>query len=132
MKAMIRRFDVRHRVSISVFLLTWFFVWGICPWENPSATAQPLRAVHVGHGHREGDDTHHASKGSEHGCTGSISYTKKSEDSRYPLHAVAPLISLLAVASPPIGFDRHPYFFESTFLPKQLTEYYQLYSVYRI
>jgi len=55
-----------------ILLLVWFFVWGICPWDNNSAAAQPIMATHAGHGHQEMDDTHHASKGVEHSCVGAI------------------------------------------------------------
>ena len=58
-------------------LLVWFFVWGVCPWDDNSAAAQTLITAHAGHGHQGMDDTHHASKGGEHSCSGSASLSKE-------------------------------------------------------
>ncbi|MFQ5597604.1 MAG: hypothetical protein ACE5GK_06080 [Nitrospiria bacterium] len=72
----------KQRFSISALLLVWFFVWGVCPWDNASVAAQALGGAHARHGHREMDDTHHASKGGEHSCTMSASLSKEESTGR--------------------------------------------------
>lgn len=124
-----------RKCSMLLFLTVWFFIWGICPWNNASSVAQAAEAAHAEHGHHgEADDTHHASKGSEHSCTGSISYSMKLINDRPPDHSTPiqnltlstdSAIPLHQTHSLPRPLQRHT-------LPKLLTEYYQLYSVYRI
>ncbi|MCG3113299.1 MAG: hypothetical protein MCM46_15900 [Candidatus Manganitrophus sp. SB1] len=124
-----------RKYSTPVFLLLWFWIWGICPWDSSSAVAQPLEAAHAQHGHRSADDTHHASKGTEHSCSGSISYSSKLQKDR-PYEQVV-LIQHIFPSTDPADWQRRsngyqqPLFERST-LPKLLTEYYQLYAVYRI
>lgn len=79
-----------RKYAIMSLLLLWFFLWGICPWDSSSAAAQPLEAAHTQHGHHGTDDTHHASKGSEHSCSGSILYSnEKSVEGKGCLKPVA-------------------------------------------
>lgn len=124
-----------RKYSIPFFLLLWFWVWGICPWNSSSAVAEPLEAAHAGHGHQGEDDTHHASKGTEHSCSGSISYSNKSQNDR-PHEQVVSLQSISSSMDSAIYLSQfHRYqkpLFERSALPKLLSEYYQLYSVYRI
>lgn len=119
---------------ILFFLVVWFFIWGICPWNNSSPVAQTAEATHADHGHHgDMDDTHHASKGTEHSCSGSISYSIKLKDVR-PYEHVVPVLALLpdlAIRLVQIHGRLRPPLERST-LPKLLTQYYQLYSVYRI
>ncbi len=79
----------KQRFSISALLLLWFFVWGVCPWDNNSAAARTLITAHAGHGHQETDDTHHASKGGEHSCSGSASLSE--EESTWRKGTLKPL-----------------------------------------
>lgn len=72
-----KRPSSKRRSSIFILLLVWFFIWGICPWDNASAVAQPLNAAQARHGRQEMDDTHHASKGITHSCTGPVSIFKQ-------------------------------------------------------
>ncbi|MCG3117853.1 MAG: hypothetical protein LLH30_19455 [Candidatus Manganitrophus sp. SA1] len=125
-----------RKCSIPFFLTVWFFIWGICPWSAPSFVAQAAETAHAEQGHhREADETHHASKGTEHSCTGSISYSVKLKNDRPPDHGVA-LPNLTFPDDPSISL--HPTrglpkpLLERETLPKLLTEYYQLYSIYRI
>ena len=125
-----------RKYSMLLFLTVWFFIWGICPWSTTASVAQGAEAADVGHSHHgEADGTHHASKGTEHSCTGSISYSMKLKNDRPPDHG-APIQGLTVSADPvislpqPHGLPRP--LLERHTLPKLLTEYYQLYSVYRI
>jgi hypothetical protein len=110
-------------------LIVWFFVWGICPWATPVASAAEEQPA--SHAHSEATGPHHASKGTEHSCSGAVSYTKSDLGSDRLFDPAGPIeatpIVLYRCAGP-----NHPYFFELIFLPRLLTEYYQLYSVYRI
>lgn len=125
-----------QKTTIPLLLLVWFFIWGICPWSNSSAVAQQTGATHAKHGHHEVDDTHHASKGTEHSCSGSISLSKNNLKSDRPL--CANVFSENISLSTDLGFrpnhnhDFLRHLFERSTLPKLLAEYYQLYSVYRI
>lgn len=124
-----------RKYSILVLLTVWFFIWGICPSDSFSQITQAMEAVHTGHGHHhEMDHTHHSSKGTEHSCSGSIVYS--SDNSILGL-----VFSQTSVLVPPI--DTEPdnlsqvdefqkLLFERSTLPKLISEYYQLYSVYRI
>jgi len=113
-----------------LFLVIWFFIWGICPW-NSAAEAQAAEEHPPSRHASERADTHHASKGTEHSCSGSISYTKSDFSSDRHLDPAEPVIVAATAANRSIR-SHHPYFFEATFLPRLLTAYYQLYSVYRI
>lgn len=124
-----------RKCSIAFFLTVWFFVWGVCPWGD-APVAQGAEAADAEHRHHGGaDETHHASKGTEHSCTGSISYSMKLQSDR-PLDHSIPIQDLMSSADPVISLHR-PHgllrpLCERHALPKLLTEYYQLYSVYRI
>lgn len=129
--------SIRNRkCSVLLFLAVWFLIWGICPWNNASSVGQAAEAAHAEHGHHgEADDTHHASKGSEHSCTGSISYSMKLINDRPPDHST-PIQDPTLSADPAVSLHQtrglpRPLLERHT-LPKLLTEYYQLYSVYRI
>ncbi len=113
-----------------LFLIVWFFIWGICPWSNATPLAQAAEDSHPQHHHHNADGTHHASKGAEHSCSGSISYTKSDFGSDRLLSPVGPVT--IRFADCPARLNHPPYFFESTILPRLLTAYYQLYSVYLI
>lgn len=124
------------RKYIVPLLLLWFLIWGICPWDISSAAAQPLEAAHTRHGHQATEDTHHASKGSEHSCSGAVSFTKNDlQKDKHLLQTVASVdCSVLT------DLTRHvpstgplPLSFSDTgVLPKLLSDFYQLYSNYRI
>lgn len=124
-----------QKYTIPVLLVIWFLIWGICPWSSSSAIAQPAEAAHAAHGHHGMDDTHHASKGMEHSCSGSISYSSKLQKDR-PYEQVvlnqriSPSAETDAYMSQTHG--RRKLLLERRSLPKRLTKYYQLYSVYRI
>ncbi|MFY9270609.1 MAG: hypothetical protein WAO55_12785 [Candidatus Manganitrophaceae bacterium] len=115
-----------------LLLVVWFFIWGICPWNNTSSIAQASEEHHSSHHHSETTDTHHASKGAEHSCSGSISYTKSDLGSAHFLSQSGSIEATVAIFDRPVRLNCPPYFFNSTFLPRLLTDYYQLYSVYRI
>ncbi|MDC4204715.1 MAG: hypothetical protein MPW14_16145 [Candidatus Manganitrophus sp.] len=113
-----------------LFLVIWFFIWGICPWDNTLSAAQ---AGNPGaHGHSEATDPHHASKGTEHSCSGSISYSKSDLGSERCLSQTEPVGTTVVVPDRPIRLNDPSYFFELSFLPRLFTDYYQLYSIYRI
>ncbi|MBI3802194.1 MAG: hypothetical protein HY282_00325 [Nitrospirae bacterium] len=111
-----------------LLLIVWFFIWGICPWSN----ATPMAQAAGEHAHPGADRSHHSSKGAEHSCSGSISYSKSDLGSDRLLDSVEPIEPALILAGCPAGSNRLPYFFELTSLPRLLNAYYQLYSVYRI
>lgn len=113
-----------------LLLIVWFFIWGLCPWSAPASIVQAPGPAHAEHAGRK-SDTHHAAKGTEHSCSGAISYSKSDLGSDRLLNATGLIETTVLIANHP-GSNRPPYFFESTFLPKLLTAYYQLYSVYRI
>lgn len=124
-----------RKYAITPLLLLWFFLWGICPWDGSSAAAQPLEAAHAQHGHHGTDDAHHASKGSEHSCSGAISLVKNELPKEKELlksvsladHSIAnPLYSLHFVGPLPRSFSN------TMVLPKLLSNLYQLHSNYRI
>ena len=125
-----------QKYTIPLLLIVWFWVWGICPWNSASAAAQVVEAAHADHGHHGVDDTHHASKGTEHSCSGAISFSKSNLKADQSLchSAVTQDLSLLTDPAGPLnpidGYLKP--IFERNTLPKLLTEYYQLYSVYRI
>lgn len=108
-----------------LFLVIWFFIWGLCPWDNTLCAAQ------AGEGH-PGSQTHHASRGTEHSCAGSISYSKSDLGSERYLSQTDPIGITVVVPDRPARLNDLPYFFELSFLPRLLTDYCQLYSVYRI
>lgn len=125
-----------NRYSIPVLLVVWFWVWGICPWNSPFSPPEASNVSQTDHGHHGIDDTHHASKGTEHSCSGSIPLTESNlKSDRILSDSVSPIGLLLSedAAIGPIRIDRfQKHLFERHALPKLLTEYYQLYSVYRI
>lgn len=125
-----------RKCSVLVVLTIWFFIWGICPSDNSSPKAQAREMADTRHGHPyEMDHTHHSSKGTEHSCSGSIVYN--SDNSNLGLvfsHTTSVLI-------PPIDTDSdnlskvdefQKLLFERNSLPKLISQYYHLYSVYRI
>lgn len=117
--------------------MIWFFIWGICPWNNASEAAQVAEAAHADHGHEEeADHSHHASKGIEHSCSGSISFSKNNLKTYLSLCLAISSQNLLVLINPATGLSRAHGFlkllFERNTLPKLLTEFYQLYSIYRI
>jgi hypothetical protein len=123
-----------QKYMIPLLLIVWFWVWGICPWNEASGADQASETAPVGHGHHEVDDTHHASKGTEHSCSGSVSYQNKSQNEQP--HEAGIFLQNGSLPDPIIRLIQHhgilkPLLQRST-LPKLLTEYYQLYSVYRI
>lgn len=127
-----------RKASILLVLIVWFWVWGICPWDASSQAAQIGQAAHAAHGHQDADDTHHASKGPEHSCAGAGVYSSNQNLLKigwFQLHAVFSY-NLTLEANPaalPFQADGLPSsLLERTVLPKLLTEYYRLYSVYRI
>lgn len=113
-----------------LLLIVWFFIWGICPNTTPRVQAAEALPVHPNH--HEADDTHHASKGAEHSCSGSISYSKSDLGSDRLWSSAESSETAVFIVDPSSGLPHPPYFFELTFLPRLLTAYYQLYSVYRI
>ena len=121
---------------IPLLLIVWFWVWGICPWNNASAAAPAVKAAHTEHGHHGIDDTHHASKGTEHSCSGSISFTKNDPKAASSLRQPVSTQEGWLLSDPPSRLNEIDPFLkpllERSTLPKLLTEYYQLYSVYRI
>lgn len=98
--------------------------------------AHEAEAAHANHGHHEVDDTHHASKGTEHSCSNSISISKNNLERDRPLYADVSLETISLSADLPFSSNHHHGFnkrlFERGALPKLFTEFYQLYSVYRI
>lgn len=127
-------FAPSQKYSILLFLIVWFWVWGICPWNSSAPVAQAMEAAQAQHGHQEMDDTHHASKGTEHSCSGSIFYGFKSRNDRPQDHVSIQPVFLLA--DPVVPIVEIEYFLtpllQRRTLPKLLAKYYQLYSVYRI
>lgn len=124
-----------QKYAIPLLLIVWFWVWGICPWNNTSAAVQVAEAAHSEHGHHGIDDTHHASKGTEHSCSGSISFSKSNQktDQMLCYSTFTRDLSLLTDSAHPNQIHRYlKPLFERNTLPKLLTEYYQLYAVYRI
>lgn len=124
-----------QKYTIPVLLIVWFFIWGICPWNSSSAVAQPAEAAHAAHGHHGMDDTHHASKGTEHSCSGAISYSQNNLKTDQALLASSPT-QVPTLTDPTVSSNQNSGFFklviERSTLPKIMTEFYQLYSIYRI
>lgn len=125
-----------RQYSIPVLLMIWFCIWGICPWNSSSEAAQVAEAAHAEHGHEETDHTHHASKGIEHSCSGSISFSKNNLKTDLPRCQAISGQDLLLLINPVVGLSQAHGFlkllFERNTLPKLITEFYQLYSIYRI
>lgn len=133
---MFKPYPPRSKPGILLLLAVWFLVWGICPWSDSLAAAEGPESAHPLHDHHEADDTHHASKGAEHSCSGSISFTKndlkadqtfcQSLSGHDPQRSADPAIRLIqdhGILKPLL---------RRNVLPKLLTRYYQLYSVYRV
>ncbi|HIE66308.1 MAG: hypothetical protein ABGX83_09420 [Nitrospira sp.] len=126
----------KKRLFTFVLLPVWFFVWGICPWDNASVAAQPLVATHAGHGHQEMDDTHHTSKGVEHSCVGAISLSKQQsnwgKDSLQPLPRNESSGSIFVFAQ----FHQPPHlplpFSQTLRLPKRFSNLYQIHQSFRL
>jgi len=127
-----------RKANILLLLIVWFWVWGICPWELPSPGAEAGEATHAAHGHQEGDDTHHASKGMEHSCAGSGFYNSNQNLLKIgwlQLHLLSfdDLTLRGNLALQPNQTDGlMASLLQRTVLPKLLSDYYRLYSVYRI
>jgi hypothetical protein len=124
--------------NILLILIVWFWVWGICPWDASGEAAHAGQAAHAAHGHHEADDTHHASKGAEHSCAGAGIYNSNQnllkigwlQIDAAPPHNLSFEIDL---PDPPFRTDGRLFsLLERAVLPKLRTEYYRLYSVYRI
>jgi hypothetical protein len=127
-----------RKATILLTLIVWFWVWGICPWDVSSEAAHAGQAAHAAHGHQEADDTHHASKGSEHSCAGSGVYNSNEDLLKTGWHQLQALFSqdFTLEANPivrPLQADGFlASLLERAVLPKLLSDYYRLYSVYRI
>ncbi|TAK05768.1 MAG: hypothetical protein EPO39_10595 [Candidatus Manganitrophaceae bacterium] len=127
-----------RKATILLTLIVWFWVWGICPWDVSSEAAHAGQTAHMAHGHQEADDTHHASKGSEHSCAGAGVYNSSEDLLKTGWHQFHALFSpdLTLEANPIVrplqanGFLSS--LLERAVLPKLLSDYYRLYSVYRI
>ncbi|MGB3941807.1 MAG: hypothetical protein WBK96_09975 [Candidatus Manganitrophaceae bacterium] len=127
---------LRHRLSISAFLLVWFFIWGICPWDTSSAAAQTVEAAHTQHGHQPVDDTHHTSKGIEHSCSGSISYSQEKLIQGKGCLKLAETKNFPALIVLPSHFYQPHHlslpFSQTTRLPKRFSDLYQFNPTLRI
>ena len=127
-----------RKASIFLTLIVWFWIWGICPWDVSSEAAHAGQAAHAAHGHHEADDTHHASKGIEHSCAGAGVYNSNQNLLKIGWLQFHALFSedLTLQASPIVRSLQADGFLasllERTVLPKLLSDYYRLYSVYRI
>lgn len=118
-------------------LIIWFWVWGICPWDSSSAATPVMQGVHAQHGHQAAGETHHASKGGEHSCANPTLYSSSQFQKDGHLFLIDGPFSFTAVLwNLMLSADLSGYlpssFQPRTFLPKLLTEYYQLYSIYRL
>lgn len=127
-----------RKANILLVLVIWFWVWGICPWDVSSEAAHAGQAAHAAHGHHEANDTHHASKGIEHSCAGAGVYNSNQNLLKIgwlQFHAVFSE-DLTLQASPIVRSLQADGFWasllERAVLPKLLSDYYRLYSVYRI
>lgn len=125
-----------RKYSILVLLTVWFFIWGICPSDSSSQITQAMEAAHTSHGHHhEMDHAHHSSKGTEHSCSGSIVYN--SDNSNLGLvFSHTTTASILPIDTDSDNLSQVDEFqkllFERNSLPKLISQYYHLYSVYRI
>lgn len=125
-----------QKYMIPLLLLVWFWIWGICPWNDASLATRLSESSHTEQSHHGVNDTHHASKGTEHSCSGSISLTQNNLKTDQTIclsfsNGHVPLSTDPAIIlSRTHGFLRP--IFERNTLPKLLTEFYQLYTVYRI
>lgn len=136
MKVMKLNFYFRNRFLISVLLLFWFFIWGICPWDNSSEAAQILEMAHTQHGHQAAEDTHHASKGIEHSCSGSISYSQVKLIEGKGFLKPAPLSESIVLVVLPLSLSQPHHlslpFSQTPQLPKRFSELYQFNPTLRI
>lgn len=111
-----------------LFLILSFSIWLICPWNNLSLEASSYASTHTAHGHPSAheDESHHASKGIDHGCTNPFSYSKEDTSSKISSSYIEALeieSSTHQATTVTIQlFDPHP--------PKFLIHLYQIYSVY--
>lgn len=94
-------------MRVVLLLSVWFFVWGICPWSDSSASAAPYHAAHDRHGH-SASDSHHASKGGEHGCSGSLSYKKSFECEQPAVSSDLPMATSVDLHVPAEFFGSAP------------------------
>lgn len=136
MEVMKPNFYFRNRFFISVLLLFWFFIWGICPWDNSSEAAQILEMAHTQHGHQAAEDTHHASKGIEHSCSGSISYSQEKLIQGKGCLKLAETKNFPALIILPSHFYQPHHlslpFSQTTRLPKRFSDLYQFNPTLRI
>lgn len=127
-----------RKANILLVLVIWFWIWGICPWDVSSEAAHAGQAAHASHGHHEADDTHHASKGIEHSCAGAGAYNSNQNLLKIgwlQFHAVFSqdlTLQASSVARPLQADGFLVSLLERAVLPKLLSDYYRLYSVYRI
>ena len=139
---MTRPGSTRHsKISLVALLVLWYIVWGVCPWNNASAAAQPYYTAHTSHGHAAGhpaEESHHASKGSEHSCTGSAAYSSPEKLSQQcAMVAQTGFLSLAALHDVDTGLFRatrpsRPFFFQASVLPKRFADLSLFYSVFLI
>ncbi len=120
----------KNRFSISLLLFVWFFIWGVCPWDNNSASAQTLMTAHAGHGHQKTDDTHHTSKGGEHTCSRSALLSK--EEASWGKGPLIPLphndstVSIIVTSRFYHPTHRPLHFLEARIFLKRISNLYQL------
>lgn len=116
------------RLFLPLFIIISLFIWIICPWNNSSLASESFYSTHTAHGHPSAheDETHHASKGNDHGCINPFSYSKEDTSSKISsiyLKALEMETSTHQATTVTIKlFDPHP--------PKFLIHLYQVYSVY--
>lgn len=128
------------RVPIAVFAVLWYIVWGICLWDDHAAAAQPYYAAHTDHGHAAGHETdgsHHASKGTEHSCTGSAALSTETLSQQCTIVAQADHRNLADMRDVGTGVFRtthpsRPFFFQASVLPKRFADLSLFYSVFLI
>lgn len=122
-----------------LLLVVWFWIWGICPWDESSSMAQSLTQTRAPHGHQEADHPHHASKGGEHSCSASTLYSNlqmRADRPHSPAEGPPSSDTVIGDLASSIGSESRlrpaDPFMRRAVLPKLLTDYYQLYSNYRI
>lgn len=128
----------RRRFCLTIIIAVSFSIWGICPWNESSQAAEYFNSTHAGHGHTAGheEETHHASKGYDHGCINPVSFSKE-EISSCPdkFH------SSIAASLTPSTLEMETRIYDVSIVQSQLisafplesfVHLYQLYSVYRI
>jgi hypothetical protein len=120
----------KKRSFFLLYIILSFSLWLICPWNSLSLAASSYASTHTAHGHPSAheEDTHHASKGNDHGCINPFSYSEEDTSSKISsvylgaleIEAFTHQVTTVTIYL----FDPHP--------PKFLIRLYQFYSVYRI